>query len=72
MINPANGVILNWNNKPARGYAAADDEWTWGVRAAGRPLWAGRPASPKHTLASVVGAMNGAATQDLRLMRVCR
>ncbi len=29
-INPASGVILNWNNKPARGYAGADDEWTWG------------------------------------------
>ena len=25
-----NGVILNWNNKPAPGWAAADDEWSFG------------------------------------------
>jgi len=33
-------------------------------------LWPGIQRRQKHTLASVVGAMNGAATQDLRLMRV--
>ena len=33
-------------------------------------LWAGIQRRQKHTLASVVGAMNGAATQDLRLVRV--
>ena len=69
-INPATGVILNWNNKPARGYAGADDEWTWGSVQRVDLLWAGIQKRPRHTLASVVAAMNGAATQDLRLMRV--
>jgi acyl-homoserine lactone acylase PvdQ len=69
-IDPAGGVILNWNNKPARGYAGADDEWTWGPVQRVDLLWAGIQRRQKHTLASVVAAMNGAATQDLRLMRV--
>ena len=30
VINPPGGAILNWNNRPARGFAAADDEWSWG------------------------------------------
>ena len=69
-INPTSGVILNWNNKPARGYAGADDEWTWGSVQRVDLLWDGIARRQKHTLATVVGAMNGAATQDLRLMRV--
>ncbi len=69
-IDPASGVILNWNNKPARGYAASDNEWTWGPVQRVDLLWAGIQRRQKHTLASVVGAMNGAATQDLRLVRV--
>jgi len=70
VINPKTGVILNWNNKPARGYAGSDDEWTWGAVQRVDLLWAGIQRRQKHTLASVVAAMNGAATQDLRLMRV--
>ena len=70
VIDPPSGVILNWNNKPARGYAGADDEWTWGPVQRVDLLWAGIQRRKKHTLASVVAAMNGAATQDLRLMRV--
>ena len=69
-VNPQSGVILNWNNKPARGYAAADDEWTWGSVQRVDLLWAAIERRRRHTLASVVGAMNGAATQDLRLLRV--
>lgn len=69
-IDPAGGVILNWNNKPARGYAGADDEWGWGPVQRVDMLWAGMERRRRHTLASVVGAMNGAATQDLRLVRV--
>jgi acyl-homoserine lactone acylase PvdQ len=69
-VNPSSGVILNWNNKPARGYAGADDEWTWGPVQRVDLLWGDIQRRPKHTLASVVAAMNGAATQDLRLERV--
>jgi acyl-homoserine lactone acylase PvdQ len=70
VINPTGGVILNWNNKPARGFAAADDEWTWGSVQRVDLLWAGIARRQKHTLGSLVGVMNGAATQDLRLLRV--
>jgi acyl-homoserine lactone acylase PvdQ len=70
VVDPPSGLILNWNNKPARGYAGADDEWTWGPVQRVDLLWAGIQRRRKHTLASVVAAMNGAATQDLRLMRV--
>jgi acyl-homoserine lactone acylase PvdQ len=69
-INPPAGVILNWNNKPARGYDAADDEWTWGSVQRVDLLSAAIQRRRRHTLGSVVAAMNRAATQDLRLMRV--
>jgi acyl-homoserine lactone acylase PvdQ len=69
-IDPATGVILNWNNKPARGYTAADDQWTWGSVQRVDLLWTGIQSRRKHTLASVVAVMNDAATQDLRLMRL--
>ena len=71
VINPTAGVILNWNNKPARGYVGRRRRVDVRLRAARRPA-AGRAsrAGQKHTLASVVGAMNRAATQDLRAVRV--
>ncbi len=70
VVSPASGLILNWNNKPARGYAGADSEWTWGSVQRVDLLWAGIQRRQKHTLGSVVGVMNGASTQDLRVMRV--
>jgi acyl-homoserine lactone acylase PvdQ len=69
-ISPPSGLILNWNNKPSRAFPPADDEWTWGSVQRVDLLWTAIGRSPKHTLASVVGAMNAAATQDLRLLRV--
>ena len=69
VIDPAGGLILNWNNRPASG-VASDDRWTWGAVQRVDLLWTGIGRRPKHTLASVVGVMNGAATQDLRLVRV--
>src|SRR4051812_21421242 len=29
-IDPPGGAIVNWNNKPARGFASADDHWSYG------------------------------------------
>jgi hypothetical protein len=29
-IDPKEGVIVNWNNKPGHGFAAADDQWNYG------------------------------------------
>ena len=63
------GLILNWNNSPAPGWGAADSEWGYG--SVYRVDLFQEPASRrrKHTLASLVGVMNEAATQDLRAER---
>ena len=57
-ISPPSGLILNWNNKPSRASTPADDEWTWGSVQRVDLLWRGIGSRPKHTLGSVVGAMN--------------
>src|SRR5215210_2009747 len=65
-VNPAGGALLNWNNSPAPGFGAADNNWSYGSlhRVALLRGQIGRRAV--HDLASVTGAMNAAATQDLR------
>ena len=56
---------MNWNNKPAAAFGAADDNWSYGsvhrVQLLNNALPKGR-----LTPAAVVGAMNAAATKDLR------
>jgi acyl-homoserine lactone acylase PvdQ len=69
-INPRSGLILNWNNKPARGYAGSDSEWTWGSVQRVDLLWDAVLRRSKHTLGSAVGAVNLAATTDLRSVRL--
>ncbi len=69
-INPKAGVILNWNNKHAKGMPAADNEWAHGSVQRVDLLWSAVERTQKHTPASLVGAMNVAATQDLRVVRV--
>jgi acyl-homoserine lactone acylase PvdQ len=63
---PSSGVIINWNNKSGRGFSASDNNWVFGP--AQRVLLLQRNVAKRriHTLASLVGAMNTAATQDLR------
>ena len=63
---PADGLIVNWNNRPAPGWGAADDNWSYGSSHRVQLLSAGLARQPKHDLASVTSAMNAAATQDLR------
>jgi acyl-homoserine lactone acylase PvdQ len=65
-VNPSSGAILNWNNKPARGFAASDDNWAYGPVQRVELLTAQVAKRRTHTLASLVAAMNVAATQDLR------
>jgi acyl-homoserine lactone acylase PvdQ len=69
-VNPSKGWMTSWNNKPAPGVTAADDQYGFGpvyrslsldVRLA--PLVAG-PA--KASLAEVTGAMMDAGTADPR------
>jgi len=64
--NPPSGVLVNWNNRPAPGWGAADDNWSYGVSQRVQMLDAGIAQRGVHDLASVTGAMNAAATQDLR------
>jgi acyl-homoserine lactone acylase PvdQ len=66
-INPSNGRLVSWNNKPAPGYGAADDEFSYGATHRVQ-LFTGFPA--KATLADLVSIMNRAATQDLRVLDV--
>lgn len=69
-VDPPSGVILNWNQRPARGYGAADDNWSYGSVHRADLLTANMAGKRKLTLASLVGAMNKAATQDLRALRL--
>jgi acyl-homoserine lactone acylase PvdQ len=69
-VNPPEGAIVNWNNLPGRGLSAADDNWAYGSVHRVDLLQAGIAARRRHTLASAVTAMNRAATQDLRILRV--
>ena len=64
--NPASGVMNNWNNKPAPRFGSADDQWTYGSIQRVDMLNAWIARRDRHDLASVTGAMNAAATQDLR------
>ena len=63
------GVLNNWNNKPARGFPAADDEWAYGSVSRINLLNDNTAKVRRHTLATLTGAMNAAATQDVRVMK---
>jgi acyl-homoserine lactone acylase PvdQ len=62
------GVLNNWNNKPARGFPGADDQWAYGPVGRVDLLYGNTAKVKRHTLASLTGAMNAAATQDVRTM----
>ena len=57
---------VNWNNRPAPKWGAADDNWAYGSVQRVRMLTDGLAKREQHDLASVTSAMNAAATQDLR------
>jgi acyl-homoserine lactone acylase PvdQ len=69
-IDPPSGALVNWNNKPALGFASADDHWTYGSLQRVQMLMRGLAAEKKHSPASVVAAMNRAATEDFRALMV--
>jgi acyl-homoserine lactone acylase PvdQ len=60
------GVLDNWNNKPARGFPAADDQQSYGSIHRVDLLNRNTAKVKRHTPATLVGAMNAAATQDVR------
>lgn len=69
-VDPPSGLILNWNQRPARGFGAADDNWAYGSVHRVDLLALALGGKQRYTLADVVSAMNKAATQDLRAVRV--
>jgi acyl-homoserine lactone acylase PvdQ len=66
VVNPSGSAIINWNNKPAAGWTAADDEWSYGSVHRDELLLDAVARSGTHSLGSLVAAMNRAATEDLR------
>ncbi|MBA2516740.1 MAG: penicillin acylase family protein [Solirubrobacterales bacterium] len=65
-VNSPRGTLTNWNNAPAPGWGATDNQYAYGSAHRVTLLEAGLAKRRKHDLASVTGAMNAAATQDLR------
>ena len=66
-INPKGGVLTNWNNKPAAGWGAADNEW--GYQSLHRDVLLSG-FKRRNRLHDVLSVVNGAATRDLRAARV--
>jgi acyl-homoserine lactone acylase PvdQ len=64
--DPKGGLLVNWNNRPAPNWGAADDNWSYGSTHRVQLLLNNLAKRKKHTLATVTSAMNAAATQDLR------
>jgi hypothetical protein len=67
-VNPASGLLVSWNNKPAKGWPAGDDRWDEaGIQ---RDDWLLKELArtDKHTPATVLGAANAAATADPRAL----
>jgi acyl-homoserine lactone acylase PvdQ len=65
-IDPPTGMLVNWNNKVARGFEAADNRWSYGLSHRVDLLLRNIARRRKQSLTTLVGAMNAAATQDLR------
>jgi hypothetical protein len=67
-IDPPDGEIVNWNNRPQAGYEAPDDNWMLGAVQRVDLLLNNLGEGGGVTPARVVSAMNEAATQDVREM----
>jgi acyl-homoserine lactone acylase PvdQ len=65
-VDAKDGTLVNWNNKPGRGFPAADDQFDYGALYRVQMLDAGLVGHKKLDLAQVASAMNGAATTDFR------
>jgi acyl-homoserine lactone acylase PvdQ len=65
-INPPNGEIVNWNNRPQAGYEAPDDNWMYGALHRVLLLMDNLGQGGNVTPAEVVSAMNETASQDVR------
>jgi hypothetical protein len=67
-VDPDNGLFLNWNNSPAPGFGAADDNWGYGSI---DHVELFTPFARRgNRIENVVAVMNKAATQDDRSVLV--
>jgi hypothetical protein len=71
VVNPANGYLVNWNNKPAANFPAGDDRFgsEGGIQRVDM-LESELARYPKATLANVLAAANAGATQDVRITQL--
>ena len=65
-MNPPNGQIVNWNNRPEQGYEAPSDNWSLGAIQRVDLLLKNLGRGGNLTPPQVTSAMNAAATQDVR------
>ncbi|RBY96613.1 hypothetical protein DQ237_08290 [Blastococcus sp. TF02-8] len=68
-VNPPAGFLVSWNNKPAPGWAAADDGWGWGPVHRSLALSDRMTALTRDggvTTPDLVAAVQDAATVDSR------
>jgi acyl-homoserine lactone acylase PvdQ len=68
-VNPPSGYLVSWNNKPAPQWAAADDQWGYGPVHRSLAISDRVADEVDHggvTTASLVSAVQGAATVDSR------
>ncbi|MEN3280745.1 MAG: hypothetical protein V7607_1885 [Solirubrobacteraceae bacterium] len=70
VINPASGYIVNWNNKPAKGFPASDTRWSEQSLQRDLLLKDELARRPKQTLSNVLAAANAAATEDVRIVEL--
>jgi acyl-homoserine lactone acylase PvdQ len=71
VINPSSGMIVNWNNKPAKDFPAGDDRFgnEGGIQRVDM-LDSELARYPKATLANVLASANAAATEDVRITQL--
>jgi acyl-homoserine lactone acylase PvdQ len=70
VVNPASGYIVNWNNKPAKGFPASDTRWSEQSLQRNLLLSGELARQPKQTLSTVLAAANAAATEDVRIVEL--
>jgi len=68
VTNPASGYIVNWNNKPAKGFPATDSRWSEQSLQRDLLLTGELNRRPQQTLATVLASANAAATEDVRIV----
>jgi acyl-homoserine lactone acylase PvdQ len=67
-VDPPSGILVSWNNKPAKDFPASDSRWDEGGTQRVDWLLKELARTHKHTPASVLAAANAAATADPRAL----